>query len=112
MGARCARVKEAGLSVALRIEGKARPQPPGLDAAVYRIVQEALTNALKYAGGAPTQAVVRYAPNPVDIDVVDEGTVHARAAGIGRPPPALPHHPPLSILTAPPPRPHPPDHPR
>ncbi len=79
-----ARVKEAGLPVALRIEGKSRPLPPGLDAAVYRIVQEALTNALKYAGGAPTQAVVRYAPGAVDIDVVDEGTLHAPAEGIGR----------------------------
>src|SRR5258708_14945844 len=79
-----ARVKEAGLPVALRIEGKSRPLPPGLDAAVYRIVQEALTHALKYAGGAPTQAVGRDPPRAVDIDVVAEGTVRAPAAGIWR----------------------------
>jgi signal transduction histidine kinase len=79
-----ARVREAGLPVELRIEGDARPLPPGVDVAAYRIVQEALTNALKYAGGAPTQAVLRYSGEAVDIDVVDEGQVATPADGIGR----------------------------
>ena len=79
-----ARVKEAGLPVDLKVEGTSRPLPPGVDVAAYRIVQEALTNALKYAGGAPTHAVVRYASDAVDIDVVDEGTLRAPADGIGR----------------------------
>jgi len=79
-----ARVKEAGLPVELRIEGESRPLPPGVDVAAYRIVQEALTNALKYAGGAPTQAVVRYSPEAVDIEVVDEGNVKTPAEGVGR----------------------------
>ena len=79
-----ARVKEAGLPVDLKVEGESRPLPPGVEVAAYRIVQEALTNALKYAGGAPTHAVVRFSPDAVDIDVIDEGEVNAPADGIGR----------------------------
>lgn len=77
-------VREAGLPVVLRIEGDARPLPPGVEIAAYRIVQEALTNALKYAGGAPTQAVVRFAKDAIEIEVVDEGQVLTPADGIGR----------------------------
>lgn len=79
-----ARVREAGLPVDLRVEGEARPLPPGVDVAAYRIVQEALTNALKYAGGAATEAVLRYSPAAIDIEVVDEGRVETPADGIGR----------------------------
>ena len=79
-----ARVKEAGLPVELRIEGASRPLPPGVDVAAYRILQEALTNALKYSGGARTEAVVRYSDGAVDIDVLDEGAMHTPAEGIGR----------------------------
>jgi signal transduction histidine kinase len=79
-----ARVKDAGLPVELQIEGQRTPLPAGLDVAAYRIVQEALTNALKYAGGARTQVVVRYLPEAIDLEVVDEGTVSAPADGIGR----------------------------
>jgi signal transduction histidine kinase len=79
-----ARVREAGLPVELHVEGAARPLPPGVDVAAYRIVQEALTNALKYAGGAPTSAVIRYAEDAVDIEVVDSGDVHVPAASMGR----------------------------
>jgi signal transduction histidine kinase len=42
-------VREAGLPVELRIEGERRKLPVGLDLSAYRIVQEALTNALKHA---------------------------------------------------------------
>ncbi len=79
-----ARVREAGLPVELRIEGESRALPPGVGVAAYRIVQEALTNALKYAGGAPTAAVIRYGADGIDIDVSDEGMVAAPADGVGR----------------------------
>ena len=79
-----ARVREAGLPVSLSIEGEERHLPPGVDVAAYRIVQEALTNALKYAGGAPTSAVVRLSPDAVDIDVADEGKTAAPSDGVGR----------------------------
>ena len=79
-----ARVREAGLPVELRIDGQRRSLPPGVDVAAYRIVQEALTNALKYAGGARTEVVLRYAPDAVDLEVVDEGMIATAADGIGR----------------------------
>jgi signal transduction histidine kinase len=78
------RVREAGLPVTLRIEGSTHELPPGVDVAAYRIVQEALTNALKYAGGAPTEAVVRIAEDAVDIDIVDAGKTLVPSDGIGR----------------------------
>ena len=43
-------LREAGVTVDLRIEGEPRPIPPGVDLSAYRIVQEALTNTLKHAG--------------------------------------------------------------
>ena len=43
------RVREAGLPAQLEVAGTPRPLPPSLDVTVYRIVQEALTNALRYA---------------------------------------------------------------
>jgi signal transduction histidine kinase len=79
-----ARVKEAGLPVELRVEGRPEALPPGVDVAAYRIVQEALTNALKYAGGAGTEVVVRYTPDGLEIEVIDEGTISTPADGIGR----------------------------
>jgi signal transduction histidine kinase len=79
-----ARVREAGLPVEMRIDGERPSIPPGVDVAVYRIVQEALTNALKYAGGARTEVVLRYEPNAIDLEVLDEGMVATPADGIGR----------------------------
>ena len=78
------RVTDAGLPVELRIEGETQPLAPGVNVAAYRIVQEALTNALKYAGGAPTEVVVRYTPQAIELEVVDEGMVSTPADGIGR----------------------------
>ena len=43
-------VREAGLPVDLEIVGDERELPPGVDLSAYRLVQEALTNTLKYAG--------------------------------------------------------------
>ena len=77
-------VREAGLPVVLRVEGERSSIPPGVDNAAYRIVQEALTNALKYAGGAPTEVVIRYTPDAVELEVVDEGVVATPAEGMGR----------------------------
>lgn len=67
------RVREAGLPVELAIEGTARSLPAGVDLAAYRIVQEALTNALKHAHHAPTRVVIRYGEAALGLEVVDQG---------------------------------------
>lgn len=67
------RVREAGLPVTLRVEGKARALPAGIDLAAYRIVQEALTNVLTHAGLAPTEVILRYDASGITVEVWDEG---------------------------------------
>jgi signal transduction histidine kinase len=67
-------VREAGLPVELSVEGELRALPPGVDLSAYRIVQEALTNALKHAGPARARVTVRYAPDQLELEVADDGT--------------------------------------
>lgn len=66
-------MRAAGLSVELRVEGDPAPLPPGLDLSAFRIVQEALTNALKHAGPARAAVCVRYGPRALEIEVTDDG---------------------------------------
>ena len=73
------RVGQAGLPVVVRVAGTPRRLPPGLDLTAYRIVQEGLTNALKYARGAPTEVVVEFDDDEVRVSVLDEGGTHASA---------------------------------
>jgi signal transduction histidine kinase len=68
-----AKVRESGLPVELRVDGEPEPLAPGIDLSAYRIVQEALTNALKYAGPAQARVVVRYAPGALELEVSDDG---------------------------------------
>ena len=67
-------VSDAGLPVDLRVEGEARPLAPGIDLSAYRIVQEALTNALKHAGAGQARVTVRYGDNALEIEVTDDGS--------------------------------------
>lgn len=65
---------DVGLPVELRVEGQ-RPQlPVGLELSAYRIVQEALTNALKHAGDAQATVHVRYHPDCLELEITDNGT--------------------------------------
>ena len=67
-------IREAGMPVELRVEGERRPLAPGIDLSAYRIVQEALTNALKHAGPARARVTVRYGDSELDIEIADDGT--------------------------------------
>jgi signal transduction histidine kinase len=65
------RVRAAGLSVTFT-EAGARPElPRGIDLAGYRIVQEALTNAVKYGDGR-SDVVLRYEPDVLDVVVSND----------------------------------------
>ncbi|HET8820327.1 MAG TPA: sensor histidine kinase [Thermoleophilaceae bacterium] len=63
----------AGLPVELRVVGTPVELPTGIGLTAYRIVQEALTNALKHAGSARASVTVSYEPNEVVISVEDDG---------------------------------------
>jgi signal transduction histidine kinase len=63
----------AGLSVSVRISGDPQPLPPGIDATGYRIVQEALTNALKHGKGTEAGVAVRYSGSALRIEVLTGG---------------------------------------
>jgi signal transduction histidine kinase len=78
-----ARVTATGLPVEVRVEGTPVELPPGVDVSAYRIVQEALTNALKHAGPARAQVIVRYRPNGVELEVLDDGPGGAGGGGSG-----------------------------
>jgi signal transduction histidine kinase len=66
-------VRGVGLPVRVEIEGERRRLPPGVDLSAYRIVQEALTNALKHGGRAGAVVRVRYGADDVELEVVDDG---------------------------------------
>ena len=84
------RVRAAGLPAELVTEG-ARPLPPGVDLAAYRVVQEALTNVLKHGSeqGRGARAVVRlvYGERELVITVTDDGAPKSPAGyGPQKPP--------------------------
>ena len=78
-----AQVREAGLPVQLAVEGEPRELPLGVDLSAYRVVQEALTNALKYAGRARATVTVRYGADDLSIEVTDDGRGEASGNGGG-----------------------------
>src|SRR5262245_25251061 len=71
----------AGVVVELVVEGEPRPLPPGLDLTAYRIVQEALTNTVKHAAPAHAKVRIRYEPDALDLDIVDDGSRAGEAPG-------------------------------
>jgi signal transduction histidine kinase len=76
-------MEAAGLPVDLRVEGEPVSLSPGLDLSAYRIVQEALTNALRHAGPAESQVTIRYVDGAVDLEILDDGTGPGRRPGSG-----------------------------
>lgn len=66
-------VREAGLPVALRVDGTPGPMEEGVALAVYRIVQEALTNALKHAGAATALVRLTFADGSLAVEITDTG---------------------------------------
>ena len=68
----------------LEVDGEPRSVSPSLDVAVFRIVQEALTNALKYAGLATTLVRLRWEPDRLQVEILDDGPVRGDQQGSGR----------------------------
>ncbi len=74
------RVRAAGLPAELEIDGDRRTLPASIDVTAYRIVQEALTNALRYANRARTVVHLTYEPDQLRVEVLDDGPGGSRPA--------------------------------
>ena len=66
-------VTEAGLPVATRVEGRPLPLTLDLDAAAYRVIQEALLSTLQHTTDARADIVVRYLDDELQVEVNDDG---------------------------------------
>ena len=67
------RLTAAGLPIDLRAEELAQELPPGLDLAMFRVIQEALTNVIKHAGKPPTTVSLSRRGGELVVEVVDTG---------------------------------------
>jgi signal transduction histidine kinase len=76
------RTSAAGIPVRSEVRGEPRLMPASVDLAVYRIVQEALTNVARHAD--PAAAVVRlsYGEDLITVEVDDDGR-RPRGNGMG-----------------------------
>ncbi|MFF3852320.1 sensor histidine kinase [Micromonospora sp. NPDC002575] len=82
------RFRAAGLRVDATVTGEPPALPPGLELTVYRVVQEALTNALKHAGvGATVTLNLTHTADAVVVRAVDDG----RGRPVVRPAPSGGH---------------------
>jgi signal transduction histidine kinase len=68
-----AQVGAAGLEVRTQIQGEVRVLPDGVDAAAFRIVQEALTNVIRHAGPATATVRVAYGEHGLTVEINDDG---------------------------------------
>jgi signal transduction histidine kinase len=66
-------VREAGLPVTLKVEGEVGVLDPGIALTIYRIVQEALTNALKHAGSATSEVRLDVGTYWLTLEICDNG---------------------------------------
>ncbi|MDP3090596.1 MAG: PAS domain S-box protein [Nitrospira sp.] len=78
-----------GIAVDLYIQGEEQPRPPGpVETALYRIVQEAMTNVMKHSAARHVGVVLNCGPSTISLVVEDDGcgfdaAGSKSAAGIG-----------------------------
>ncbi|GGL95208.1 two-component sensor histidine kinase [Streptomyces fumigatiscleroticus] len=75
--------RRAGQPVDFTEQGTPAPLTGSADLVAYRVVQEALTNALKYAHGSRTYVQVRHGEGEITVEVSTEGTGSRTAAAVG-----------------------------
>lgn len=84
------RAGESGLRAELRVDGEPRPLPAAVELAGYRVVQESLTNAIRYAAGAAATVRLAYRDDGIMVEVTDNGpgpaagaaAIHGGGAGL------------------------------
>jgi signal transduction histidine kinase len=78
------RASRSGLDVTLRLEGEREGLPADVAETAYHVVQEGLTNALRYAAGAPIRVLVRGDARGLLVDVTNDPAAAEQAlAGAG-----------------------------
>lgn len=76
------RAASTGLAATLTVHGEPVPVAAGLALSAYRIVQEAITNAVKHAEDAATLGVeLTWTPRHLEITVTDDGRGNGQSAG-------------------------------
>jgi MYXO-CTERM domain-containing protein len=83
IGELVARTRDSGLATTLVIDGEASMLSPALDLCAYRIVQEALTNAIKHAGPARAAVRVQWSECALELEIADDGNGLVAANGHG-----------------------------
>jgi signal transduction histidine kinase len=77
----------AGLPTSVDVHGRERALAPTVDLTAYRIVQESLTNALRYAGPTSARVTLSYTDEDVEVEILDRGRGHVdgtpQGAGLG-----------------------------
>jgi signal transduction histidine kinase len=66
-------IRQTGRNVSFTVLGDAPPLPSSVDTTVYRLVQEALTNSVRYAGESAIDVQVIFSPAAITVFVDDEG---------------------------------------
>jgi signal transduction histidine kinase len=81
------RATDSGLRAELQVVGEPSRLGAEVELAGYRVVQESLTNAIRYAPGAAATVHVAYRADGIVVDVLDDGpgplTTAAVPAGLG-----------------------------
>jgi signal transduction histidine kinase len=76
--------RAAGLPVRLEVEGEPQALAGGVELSVYRIVQEALTNALKHSDPTHVTVTLSFRDAWLELEVVDDGTTAAPDSATGQ----------------------------
>lgn len=80
-------LRAAGLAVELTVVGQPQRLHPGVELSAYRIIQEALTNTLKHAGGSRARVTIQFTPAALELGIADDGgrgSTEIAADGQGR----------------------------
>lgn len=85
------RTQAAGLRTSVSVVGEPVVVSPGLSLCAYRVVQEALTNAIKHAGAERAEVSVKWGVDSLELEIADDGSGKATAVAVDRPPESAGH---------------------
>jgi signal transduction histidine kinase len=76
--------RSGGVRVTSAVSGPPRALPQGVDLSAYRILQEALSNAMRHAPGSAVRVEFAYAPSSLVIKVRNDAAPAGASAAAGR----------------------------